>query len=170
MLAVSEIQGQPVPEQWYAEIQAFYAGHVRHRDDGSVDGWLAALDGDARVITNVFSAGRGELAEAIRDLDAKFTQAGLQRRHLLSTFVALRRPDGTVITRYYALVITSRPGEQPRVHSTSVACDVLARTEHGEWRVRNREIIRDDLHPRQDNPSQADPSAFQTASSTGPED
>lgn len=150
MPAVTEIQGVPVPEHWYAEIQDFYAGHLRHRDEGSVDGWLAALDDDAEVVTNVFSAGREDLAAATRELDAQFARAGLTRRHLLSTFVALRQPDDTVVTRYYALVVTGRPGEPTTVHSTSVACDLLARTEHGEWRVRRREVIRDDLSQRQD--------------------
>ena len=149
MPAITELQGEPVPEQWYADIQAFYAGHLRHRDEGSVDGWLASLDDDAEVITNVFSARREDLAEATRELDAQFARAGLRRRHLLSTFVALRQPDDTVVTRYYALVVTTRPGEPPVAHSTSVACDVLARTEQGEWRVRRREVIRDDLSQRQ---------------------
>lgn len=145
MPAITEIQGEPVPQEWYADIQVFYAEHLRHRDEGSIDGWLAALDDDAEMITNVFTAGRVDLAEATRELDERFARAGLSRRHLLSTFVALRQPDDTVITRYYALVVTGRPGEPPTVHSTSVACDVLVRTEHGAWRVRRREVIRDDL-------------------------
>jgi len=153
MPPVTEIPGRPVPERWYAELQGFYAGHVRHRDEGAVADWLAALDDDAELTTNVFSARRAELGEAMRWLDEQPGQAGLRRRHLLSTFVALRQPDDTVVTRYYALVVAGRPGERPAVHSTSVACDVLARSETGEWRVRRREIMRDDL-PR---PQSAEP-------------
>jgi 3-phenylpropionate/cinnamic acid dioxygenase small subunit len=149
MLPVSELDGRPVPDEWYEEIQNFYATHMRHRDSGDVDGWLSAFDEDAEALTNVFAEqaknGRAALGDAVRELDAKFVRAGLRRRHLLGSFVAVHGPDDTVVTRYYAFVITTKAGEHTVAHSTSVAHDVLVRRGPGEWTVRAREVVRDDL-------------------------
>lgn len=139
---------RPVPAELYEELQDFYAKHMRHRDEGNVDGWLEAFDENAESLTNVFAQqakhGREALATAVRELDAKFLAAGLLRRHLLSTFLVVPQEDDTVHTRYYALVLTTKPGERTTVHSTSVANDVLVRTENG-WRVTSRTVVRDDL-------------------------
>lgn len=85
------------------------------------------------MITNVFSPGRADLAEATRELDAQFVQAGAKRRHLPSTFVALRQPDDTVVPPELR-VAAERPGELPTVHPASVDCGALGRLDHGSDR------------------------------------
>jgi len=152
MLKVSEIEGQPLPDEWYGELQDFYAEHMRYRDEGALEQWLGAFEENAGTLTNVFpeqaKQGRVALAAAVRELDAQFASAGMRRRHRLGTLIAVRRPDACVLTRYYALVVTTRAGEHTEVHSVSVASDVLTSSDDGVWTVRSREVIRDDLRVR----------------------
>jgi hypothetical protein len=80
----------------------------------------------------------------VHALDNWFTQQGIQRRHLLGTFVATRSGGDDIRTRCYALLLTTKLPGGTTVHSTSVASDLL-RYRCGVWRVLSRHIERDDL-------------------------
>jgi actinorhodin biosynthesis protein ActVIA len=140
--------GNAVEAATYYELKSFYADHMAMRDRGDTEGWLDAFDDDATVSTNVFDESsfksKKAFAPEVRNLDNRFAAAGIQRRHELSTFVFTRNEDSTVSARYYAILLTTSPESISRMHSTSVASDVLVRTEKN-WRVLSREVLRDDL-------------------------
>lgn len=139
--------GDTVDAATYYELKAFYAGHMALRDRGEFANWLEAFDDDATMSTNVFdesSMSKVAFASELRSLDSWFAAAGIQRRHTLSTFRFTRGEDGAVAMRCYAMLVTTSPEGVTQLHSTSVASDVLIRTETG-WRVLSREILRDDL-------------------------
>lgn len=144
----SHLTGNTVDAATHCELKAFYADHMARRDRGDTEGWLDAFDDDATVSTNIFDdssfMSKTAFASEARNLDYRFAAAGIQRRHELSTFVFTCDEDGAVSARYYAILVTTSPEWISQVHSTSVASDVLIRTETG-WRVLSREVLRDDL-------------------------
>ncbi len=144
----SHSTGNTVDAATHYELKSFYADHMALRDRGDTEAWLDAFDDDATVSTNVFDessfTSKETFAPEVRNLDNRFAAAGIQRRHELSTFVFTRDEDSTVSARYYAILVTTSPEGISQVHSTSVASDVLIRTETG-WRVLSREVLRDDL-------------------------
>ncbi|WP_028936632.1 nuclear transport factor 2 family protein [Pseudonocardia spinosispora] len=132
----------------YYELKAFYSDHLAGRDDGDTESWLAGFAEDAVLATNLLDdssiTGKARFAPKVRALDADFAAAGIQRRHETSTFVFDRNTDGTVSSRFYTTLLTTGGDGVSRVHSTSVATDLLTRTEGG-WLVLSRHIRRDDL-------------------------
>jgi len=132
----------------FCELNSFYGAQIDARDRGDSEAWLRIFEPDALFATNVFddsSARRiDDFAPAVRAVDQKFADSGIQRRHALSNFIVRDNGDGTVsVTHYGMLVATSNEGDT-QLHSTSVVHDVLRRTRDG-WRVVSREITRDDL-------------------------
>lgn len=137
-----------VPVELYVELKKFYAHHAKKRDTGFTDQWLADLDADVTLSTNVFDSppgrGRDAIGVNVHALDNWFDQRGIQRRHFLCTLVATRDGDGTVRARCYGLLLTTKPSERTIVHSASVVNDVL-QYRGDAWLVLFRHIERDDL-------------------------
>jgi 3-phenylpropionate/cinnamic acid dioxygenase small subunit len=137
-----------LPVELYVALKDFYARHIKKRDTGSVDQWLADFDDNATLSTNIFDArvqeGREAIGARVYALDNWFAQRGIQRRHLASTFFATRSGDDDIHARCYTLLLTTNSSEGTTVHSASVANDLL-RYRHGVWRVLYRHIERDDL-------------------------
>jgi 3-phenylpropionate/cinnamic acid dioxygenase small subunit len=137
-----------VPVELYASLKDFYARHIKKRDAGFTDQWLADFDEKATLSTNIFDVpvqeGREAIGVNVHALDNWFARQGIQRRHLLGTFVATRSGSDDIRTRCYALLLTTKPPGGTTVHSTSVASDLL-RYRCGVWRVLSRHIERDDL-------------------------
>ncbi len=132
----------------YVELKDFYARHMKKRDAGFTDQWLADFDDNATLSTNVFDVpvqeGREAIGASVHALENWFAQRGIQRCHLLSMFVTTRCGGDTVRARHYGLLLTTKVPEGARVHSFSVASDLL-QYRGGVWRILSRHVERDDL-------------------------
>lgn len=138
-----------LPVELYVELKDFYYRHIKKRDAGFTDQWLADFDENATLSTNIFDVqvqeGREAIGARVYALDNWFMQRGIQRRHLVSTFIATRNGGDDIRTRCYTLLLTTtKSSDGATVHSTSVANDLL-QYRHGVWRVLSRHIERDDL-------------------------
>lgn len=134
-----------VTAQTYQQIQSFYARQMRLLDDGRTEEWAGTFTEDG-----VFTAGprsvrtRSAIAAGAAEAAADFAKKRVRRRHWLGMVSASTQPDGTVRAECYALVITTPVGGQPTIGASTTCDDVLVE-EDGEWKVRERMVVRDDL-------------------------
>jgi hypothetical protein len=132
----------------YAEIQQFYAWHMRLLDSGAADEWAASFTEDASFsLPNIPEpvVGRDSLAAAVRRSAAALAEAGEQHRHWPGVFDVVPRQDGSVAVHSYTTVFASPLGGESRVHRVCTCTDVLVR-EGGTLLVKDRKVERDDLH------------------------
>lgn len=144
MTAQAEAAG-PVTAEMYAEINAFYARHMRHLDDGRTDAWAAGFAEDGVFAQNVAPEpcrGRTAIAELGRTAMAGLAERGLVRRHWFGMVDAEQRADGTVHTMYYALVFETPRGGKGVFHLSCTGADILVRHD-GEWLVQDRLVVHD---------------------------
>ncbi|MFG1950384.1 nuclear transport factor 2 family protein [Micromonospora sp. NPDC048830] len=144
---VAQQNDDPVTETLYQQVQHFYARQMQLLDEGQIAAWA-----DTFTVDGVFAAdaqpepvaGRAAIrtaAQAARDaLDAK----AIRRRHWLGMVDV--RPDGPDQVRVvsYALVLEIPRGGPATVHVHTTCDDVLVRR-GGAWRVKHRQVRRDDL-------------------------
>ncbi|MEU2182067.1 nuclear transport factor 2 family protein [Streptomyces thermolilacinus] len=131
----------------YAEIQQFYARHMRLLDDGAADEWAADFTENASFSVPTLPApvvSRDALAAAVRRTGETLAAAGEQHRHWPGVFDVRPQRDGSVVVHSYTIVYASPRGGESRVHRVCTCTDVLVR-EGGRLLVRSREVTRDDL-------------------------
>ncbi|MFF2956900.1 nuclear transport factor 2 family protein [Kitasatospora sp. NPDC057965] len=131
----------------YAEVQLFYARQMQHLDAVRAEPFAAtfAADGvfdhspDAPAVR-----GREAIAAEVDSYnERRFAQDPVQRRHWFNMLDVREQPDGSVHTEFYAVVLTTRPGQfQPVVAPACVVRDVLVR-EGGELRTLERRVTQD---------------------------
>ena len=133
----------------YAEVQQFYARQMQALDGGDFVAYSRTFTRDG-----VFSHTPGEEPARTRDgivaslveFHRRFEGDPVQRRHWFNMIDLDPRPDGTIRSTAYALVITTRPGGKPAIAPSCVVHDVLVR-EDGELRNRSRRVEHDQLPP-----------------------
>jgi actinorhodin biosynthesis protein ActVIA len=131
----------------YAEVQLFYARQVH-----LLDSWQAEPFAATFAVDGVFEhspdsppvQGRAAIAEEMRAFyQRRFAQDPVQRRHWFSMLDVREQADGSVHAEYYALVVTTRPGQALPVIAPSCSVrDVLVR-EEGELRLLRRKVSQD---------------------------
>lgn len=152
MISVSADQGpterRQGPAELYVGLKNFYARHIKERDAGFTDQWLADFDGNGTLSTNIFDEpareGREAIGASVHALDNWFAQREIQRRHFIGMLVMTPGEGGTIRTRHYGLLLTTTVADGLAVHSFSVASDLLQYC-GGVCRVLSRHIERDDL-------------------------
>jgi hypothetical protein len=133
--------------QLHAEVQDFYARQMHMIDSGHAEAWAATFTEDGIFAANAYpqpTVGRAAIAQAVRATAAQLTAEGVVHRHWFGMLAVYPENDGTLRTRYYALVIRTPKGGQPVIHRCTVAEDELVR-QQGVWQVRRRNVTRDDL-------------------------
>ncbi|MFC4910152.1 nuclear transport factor 2 family protein [Actinomadura gamaensis] len=136
----------------YQQIQHFYARQLRLLDEGRTAEWAATFEPGG-----VFDAdglpepvrGREAIESASRAAAEKLAADGIRRRHWLGMLEVGERPDGTLLARTYALIISTPRGGPAGLHMSTTCDDVLVR-DGADLLVRHRRVRRDDLDGRED--------------------
>ncbi|MFC9975254.1 nuclear transport factor 2 family protein [Spirillospora sp. NPDC127200] len=134
-------------ERLYAEVQQFYARHMRLLDTGEVEEWSRTFTEDGSFLPPSLPEpvrGRAALAAAARKAAARLAEEGEVHRHVMGMVEVEPAPDGALSVRGYTQVVATPRGGPARLHLMCVCEDVLVR-EDGELRVRERRVTRDDL-------------------------
>lgn len=132
-----------------AEVEQFYARQMRALDTGMADEWAATFTQDGRFSHPASEdpvRGREAIADGARVAAQRLANAGEQRRHLLSMLHVDPRPDGTLLVRSYAQIVSTRRSAEPRLYAMCVCDDILVR-EGGTLLTRERRVTRDDVTP-----------------------
>ncbi|MFG2041505.1 nuclear transport factor 2 family protein [Dactylosporangium sp. NPDC048998] len=129
----------------YARVQQFYAAQMRLLDDGKAEEWAATFTEDGEFGQDRRPAprrGRLDIGAGLRRAADALAERGAVRRHWLGMLTVDERPDGTLHTRYYALVIETPRGGVAALHLSTAVDDVLVR--HGDsYLVRSRYVVHD---------------------------
>lgn len=131
----------------YFQIQQFYAHQMQLLDRGATEEWADTFTEEGVFAANAQPEpvrGRSVIAAGAARAGADFAAKGIQRRHWLGMVSASGREDGTVEARAYALVLTTPKGGQAAIGVSTTMNDILVK-ENGEWKVRRRDVSRDDL-------------------------
>ncbi len=130
-----------------ARIDHFYARQMHALDDNRPAEWAATFTDDG-----VFAVkgqpeptrGRAALTAAAAAVRDQLAADGVMHRHWLGMLSVDPRSDGTVLARFYALVIATPRDGAPCLHRSTCCADVLVGDGEG-WLVRERQVERDDL-------------------------
>jgi hypothetical protein len=135
-----------VSDDLYARLQHFYARHMQLLDDGDATGWASAFTDDGSFGQDTRPEprrGREVIAERMRLNTARLAEQKLVRRHWVGNLTVTPVPDGTLRTRYYALVVDTPPGGPAALRLSTVCDDVLVPGDDGGWQVKSRYISHD---------------------------
>lgn len=130
----------------YQRVLQFYARQSQLLDAGDVTAWAATFTADGVFAADAHPEpvnGRGNIERAARAAADDIARRGLRRRHWLG-MVDVTTDDGTIRSRYYALVFLTPIAGQAALHVSTTGEDVLVRS-GGGLLVRERRISRDDL-------------------------
>lgn len=131
----------------YAEVQQFYARQMQLFDRHDAEHWAATFTEDAVFAVPTLDTpvrGRAGLAANVRRNRVRQEDEGVQLRHWIGMLDVAPRPDGTLRTRAYALVLATARGGDPVLSRVCVMEDELVHTPEG-LKVHHRTVTRDDL-------------------------
>ncbi|MFC4511390.1 SRPBCC family protein [Streptomyces ehimensis] len=134
---------RPVAPATYASLQRFYAAQMRLLDDGEGQAWAGTFAEDGEFAQDAGPTplrGRAAIAAAVRSGAARARSA--RRRHFTGMLTARQSPDGTVRTRFYALVVDTEEGSAPVLRLSASCQDALVPDGDG-WLVRRRLVEHD---------------------------
>ncbi|MFF4159683.1 SRPBCC family protein [Streptomyces sp. NPDC001678] len=134
---------RPVTPATYASLQRFYAAQMRLLDDGEGQAWAGTFAEDGEFAQSAGPAplrGRAAIAAAVRSAAGRARSA--RRRHFTGMLTARQSPDGSVRTRFYALVVDTEEGASPVLRLSASCQDSLAPEGDG-WLVRRRLVEHD---------------------------
>lgn len=140
------------PHRIYADVQQFYATQALLLDRGLHDEdtlwrWARTFVEDGSFWINFApkpAVGWEQIVNAITASTQHVRERNILRRHWFSMLAVYPQQDGTLRTRYYALVIATEPGGMPRIDASTVTLDTLVHID-GTLRTRSRRVLRDDL-------------------------
>ncbi|MFF4981063.1 nuclear transport factor 2 family protein [Streptomyces sp. NPDC001046] len=118
------------PAVLYARVQQFYAAQVVLLDDLRAQEFAATFTPDGVFVPSPHAPvlrGRAAIAAGLRAAHERtFGSAPVRRRHWYNMLHVEPAPDGTLRTRYYALVAVTRPWHAaPVIGPSTVVEDVL---------------------------------------------
>jgi bifunctional aromatase (cyclase/dehydratase) len=123
----------------YGRVQDFYARQMRLLDDGKAEEFAATFTDDGVFAQTSSAPRRGRAAIAVAFRRAVERRDGRTRRHWFGMLsVDPPTAEGTIRTRYYALVI-----QGSRLHLHTTAEDELVERD-GVLLVRSRTVDHDD--------------------------
>ena len=138
---------QLVSTDLYHEVQQFYGRQMRWLDEGAVTEWAETFSEDGVFAANGHpqpQVGRAAILVGATNAANKLVEDGVQRRHWLGMLDVEEQPDGTILARTYALIVSTPIGGQAGVH-LSCSCDDILVRENDRLQVRHRQVYRDDL-------------------------
>lgn len=133
----------------YERVQQFYAVQMRLLDEGRAEEWAATFTEDGEFGQDRRPEprrGRAEIGGRLRKAADALAARGVVRRHWLGMLAVDPRPDGTVTTRYYALVIETPLGGPSALHLSTAVDDVLV-PDGDAFLVRRRYVVHDGWTP-----------------------
>ncbi len=131
----------------YAEIQDFYARHMRLVDEGLVEEWGRTFTVDATISNNANprpAHGRDAIVAVIRRAHAELAARGVQHRHWMGMTSVEPLDERTVRATSYALLMAVGEGAEPEIDRSTACVDEIVRVE-GEWQIRERRVHHDAL-------------------------
>jgi actinorhodin biosynthesis protein ActVIA len=132
----------------YVAVNQFYGRQVQLLDSGRFEEYARTFtpDGEFQHTPGVPPArGHDGIVAELRRFNTRFADDPVQRRHVFTMFNVVPRDDGDLDVTFYALVLTTRPGEkQPFVGPSCFVHDVLA-VDDGQVRNRSRRVGHDHL-------------------------
>jgi actinorhodin biosynthesis protein ActVIA len=136
-----------VPTELYVEVQQFYARQMQALDRGDFTTYSQTFteDGEFRHTPGREPArGREAIVGDLVEFHRRYEDDPVQRRHWFNHIDVVSRPDGSLQSTVYALVVTVRPGARPDIAPSCVVYDVLVRRD-GELLNRSRVVDHDQL-------------------------
>jgi 3-phenylpropionate/cinnamic acid dioxygenase small subunit len=145
----------PSHDDLYQRIRQFYVQQAQLLDGRDIAAWMATFREDAVFVQDsregrVFAGGssrerrgRAAIAAAARASIAARTASGVTRRHWVDLVDVHRLRDGTLRTRFNALLIETAPDMCPTLFLSAAGEDVLV-PQGDVWLVRWRTIFHDD--------------------------
>ncbi|MEV4510287.1 nuclear transport factor 2 family protein [Dactylosporangium sp. NPDC049525] len=133
----------------YQRVQQFYAVQMRLLDEGRAEEWAATFTEDGEFGQDRRPEprrGRAEIGGRLRTAADALAARGVLRRHWLGMLAVDPQPDGTVLTRYYALVIETPQGGPSALHLSTAVDDVLV-PDGDAFLVRRRYVVHDGWTP-----------------------
>lgn len=146
-MALEGLVGTTAAAVLHLEIQQFYGRHMRAMDEGRVADWTADFTEDAVFATNARprpQEGRAAIAAGAEEAARSLAEKGIVRRHVVGTLEVDERPDGTVVAKTDALIVSTPSGGQSTLELMCTCEDVFVRRE-GRLFVQRRQVYRDDL-------------------------
>jgi SnoaL-like domain len=147
MSVVTEVADRPVTGDLYQEIQHFYARQMQLLDSGETEAWALTFTEDGVFDANGHPepvVGRDKITAGALQARKALDRSDVRHRHWLGMLTVGARPDGSLLARCYALVVEIPLGGEAKLRFSTICEDVLVE-EDGEWRVRERQVTRDDL-------------------------
>lgn len=147
MDALLEKAGRPVSADLYLEVQQFYAWQMRLLDDGLTAQWAQTFTEDGVFDANGHPhpvQGRDKIAAGALAARKALDEADIRHRHWLGMITVIEQEDGDLLVRSYATVIEIPHGGAASLRFSTVCEDLLVRV-NGELKIKDRQVIRDDL-------------------------
>lgn len=132
----------------YADIQDFYARHMRLVDEGRVEEWGDTFTVDATISNNANpkpAHGREAIVAVIRRAHAELQSRGVQHRHWMGMLTVDPVDPDTVRATSYALLMAIGRGGAPLIDRSTQCHDLLVRVD-GDWQIRERRVLHDGMH------------------------
>lgn len=131
----------------YVQIQQFYATQVQHLDALEFDEFAATFteDGEFGHSDGTPPAkGRAEITTALSEYQKRrYGDDPTQRRHWFDMLKVSPRPDGSIETSYYAVVLATKPGNPVAVPTPSCFVRDVLVPQDGRLLVRRRLVSPD---------------------------
>ncbi|MFJ9430294.1 nuclear transport factor 2 family protein [Streptomyces sp. NPDC101490] len=128
-------------------VQHFYAHQMHHLDHRRFEEYAATFteDGEFQHSPGIEPArGRAGIVRELVAFHKKFDGDPVRRRHWFNQIALDPRPDGTVHSTVYALVVTVRPGGKPEISPSCTVHDVLV-VDGGRPALKSRVISHDQV-------------------------
>lgn len=131
----------------YVEVQHFYAKQMQLLDGGAFEDYAATFteDGEfAHTPQQPAARTRYGIVKELREFHKRFENDPVVRRHWFNMISLDPQDDDTVLSTYYALVVTTRPGRNVTIAPSCVVHDILVR-QNGSLFTRSRRVEHDQV-------------------------
>jgi 3-phenylpropionate/cinnamic acid dioxygenase small subunit len=147
MEALTEAAGKPVSGDLYLEVQQFYAWQMRLLDDGLTAQWAQTFTEDGVFDANGHPhpvQGRDKIAAGALASRKALDASDVRHRHWLGMITVIEQDDGDLLVRSYATVLEIPLGGSASLKFSTVCEDLLVRVD-GVLKIKDRQVVRDDL-------------------------
>ncbi|CAL9564284.1 hypothetical protein SUDANB120_04710 [Streptomyces sp. enrichment culture] len=134
-----------VSSELYAQVQHFYARQMQALDNGRLEEHAGTFteDGSFALTPGTEPAvGPQAILEELRAFMKQFEGNPTQLRHHFNQIVLDPQEDGSLVSTVYALIVRTRPQEQPEIGVSIVLHDVID-TAGDRFRLRSRAVSYD---------------------------
>ncbi|MCA1188835.1 MULTISPECIES: nuclear transport factor 2 family protein [unclassified Saccharopolyspora] len=136
---------QPIGADVLAHVHQLYGAQSRHIDEGRAAGWAATFTPNGEFRSPSYpepAIGTTALVEFAERFAAADRDAGARTRHVITNLVAEPAGPGALTVHGYLQIVRTAAGESRLLRMTTFTDELVA--DGGTWRVRRREVRRDD--------------------------